>query len=378
MATQYANLLSRLLLRKGFTYQFAFPILDNRPVTVWMERLEWCLPRPKHAAPPVAPIFIVGLPRTGSTWLQTLLCTHPDLAYITHFTHNFTTCFRAASLVRRVLGLDARAERFIGDSVVNGLRSPSEGTAYWAEWFGMDPACLYYDPLTRNDLDAATVDAIMATLGGVTALFGTGKRFFCKNPSFIPYTPVLAGLFPDGRFIHLVRDPRPTANSMRKLLHACRKQLAFIRASGQPLALRLDDFIPYPRLPRLAEYVARFGADDIRTTARLWRDATLFMEDVAPTVPNLLTVRFESVLADPAGAVAAILDFCRLPPLDLETPAFRDMFAQTGKVAHTNAYTDYAAISTLCRETMPCLGYDPDGPVGALLPAGSPAFGRLL
>jgi len=290
MPTEYANLLSRLLMRQGFAYQFAFPVLDNRRLAGRLGLLERLLPRPGQVAPPVAPIFVVGLPRTGSTWLQTLLCAHPDMAYISHFSHHFMGCFRAANLVARVLGLDARAERFIGDSVVNSLHGPSEAMAYFAEWFGMDPACLYYDPLTVDDLDAATVGEIRDTLGRIVALFGPGKRFFCKNPGFIPYTPVLAGLFPDGRFLHLVRDPRPTANSMRKLLAACREQLAFIRRSGKRLAVNITDFIPYPRLPRLAEYVARFGADDIRTTARLWRDAAFFMENLAPTVSNLLTV----------------------------------------------------------------------------------------
>jgi hypothetical protein len=48
----------------------------------------------------------------------------------------------AANLLARVLGLDARGERFIGDSIVHSLHSPSEATLFWGEWFGMDPACL--------------------------------------------------------------------------------------------------------------------------------------------------------------------------------------------------------------------------------------------
>ncbi len=378
MATHYANLMSRLVLRNGFAYQFPFPILDTRRTSVWLERLERLLPRPRRLEPVAAPILVAGLPRTGSTWLQTLLCAHPDIAYISHFTHHCGSCFRAANLLARVLGLDARGERFIGDSIVHSLHSPSEATLFWGEWFGMDPACLDYDPLTVADLDAATIADIHETLSRVTALFGPGKRFFAKNPAFIPYVPVLAGLFPDARIIHLVRDPRPTANSMLKLLRACRRQLASIKASGKPLSMRLDDFVPYPRLPRLAEYVRRFGADDVRTTARLWRDATFFMEELAPRVPNLLTVRFESVLADPAATVGRILDFCRLSPLPPGAPAMAELFDRTGKIAHANAYADYDLVADICGEAMPHLGYAPDGPAGTLLDAGAPAFGRLL
>jgi hypothetical protein len=378
METRYPNLLSRLLLRNGFSAQFAFPIMDSRKATRFLEGLERLLPRPGRLEPVTAPILVVGLPRTGSTWLQTLLCAHPDVAYVTHFLHHFPTCFRAAHLVGRLLGLDATGERFIGDSVVQSLHSPSEGTLYWGDWLGWDPACLTYDPVRLADLGPATIREAHDTLSQVVALFGPGKRFFAKNPAFIPAVPVLAGLFPDARIIHLVRDPRPTANSMRKLLAACRDQLARIKASGRPMALRLDDFVPYPRLPRLAEYVERFGADDVRTTARLWRDATFFMEALAPDLPNVMTVRFESVLADPAASVACILDFCRLSPLPADAPAMAALYAQTGKVAHVNAYGQYELITDICRQAMPRLGYDPDAPAGTLLPAGAPAFGEMV
>lgn len=377
MTTRYANLLSRLAMRNGFSYQFAFPILDTRRLARRLALLERLLPRPRRA-PVTAPIFVAGLPRTGSTWLQTLLCAHPDVAYVSHFSHHTYPNFRAANLLARWLRLDASGERFIGDSVVHSLHSSSEATLLWGEWFGMDPACLTYDPFTADDLAPETATEIRDTVARVTALFGPGKRFFSKNPAFIPYVPALAGLFPDARVIHLVRDPRPTANSMIKLLRACRAQLARINASGRPLAMRLTDFVPYPRLPRLAEYVRRFGADDVRATARLWRDAVGFMADLAPSVPHLLTVRFESVLADPAGAMARILDFCRLPPFPADSPAVAALYAQTGRVAHVNAYGEYGTITDICREAMELAGYDPDGPEGALLPAGAPVFGEMV
>jgi len=378
LVTEYPNLLSRLLLRRGFASQFAFPITDSRKLTRRLEILERLLPRPRHLEPLTAPIVVAGLPRTGSTWLQTLLCAHPDVAYITHLTHHFPTCFRAANLVTGLLGIDAKGERFIGDSVVHSLKSPSEGTLFWGEWLGWDPACLTDDPVRLADLGPGTIRDVHDTLSRVVALFGPGKRFFTKNPAFIPYVPALSGLFPDARIIHLVRDPRPTANSMIKLLRACRTQLATVKASGRPLSMRLDDFVPYPRLPRLAEYVGRFGADDVRATARLWRDAALFMEDLAPSLPNLLTVRFESVLADPAGSVARILEFCRLSPLPADNPAMAALYARTGKVAHVNDYGDYALVADICREAMARLGYDPDRPAGNVGAAGAAAFRRLL
>lgn len=378
MATQFANLVSRLALQKGFDYQFAFPIMDNSRVGRWLELVERLLPQLRPVPAVKAPIFVIGLPRTGSTWLQTLLCAHPQLAYFTHWMHHFHSCIRAASLMIGVLRLDAKGERFIKDSVVHGLHSPSEGLAFWGEWFLSDPACLHYERLSLDDLPEYTQAQIRHTLGQVLGHFGPGKRFFCKNPGFLPYAPLLAEMFPDATFIHLVRDPRPTANSMIKLARACREQLAFIRASGQPLRMRLDSFVPYPRLPRLAEYVGAYGVEDIRTTSRVWRDSMLFMEETGPLLPNLLTVRFESILADPGASVGRILDFCGLAPFPQDHQAFADLCRNTGRLGHVNAYSEFETIMTVCRKAMPLAGYDPNGQVGERARGAAPCMGELL
>ena len=38
-----------------------------------------------------------------------------------------------------------------------------------------------------------------------------------KSPGIIPYLPLVNELFPDAKFVHLVRDPRQCSNSMIKL-----------------------------------------------------------------------------------------------------------------------------------------------------------------
>jgi hypothetical protein len=381
--TQYPNVLSKVLLSGGFSSQFAFPIVSNAFAARAFGLVERLLPQPQDMPGVTAPIFVIGLPRTGSTWLQTLLCSHPDLGYFTQWMHHFRSCIRGACAVSDFLRLDAWGERFIGDSVVNSLHGASEGLAFWGEWFAQDPACLLYDEFRKEDLDEATIGEIRSTISTALAQFPGQRRFFCKNPGFIPYSPVLAELFPDACFIHLVRDPRPTANSMVKLWERCDSQLRSIRASGKKMTMHLERFIPYPRLPRLAEYVDRFGAGNVQATARLWRDAVLFMGEKGNLLPNLLTVRFESILADPEGAVNRILDFCGLKPFESENTSFRALCAQTGQVSHVNRYGDFEAITTVCRQTMALLGYDPDSPEGRSAPSGQVAaprdyFGEIL
>lgn len=383
MKTQYPNILSRVLLSGGFSSQFAFPIVSNTFAAKAFGLVEKLLPQEGALPEVTAPIFVIGLPRTGSTWLQTLLCSHPDLGYFTQWMHHFRHTIRGACAVSDFLKLDAWGERFIGDSVVNSLHGASEGLAFWGEWFGQDPACLLYDEFRMEDLDAATIAEIRSTISRALAQFPGQRRFFCKNPGFIPYAPVLAELFPDACFIHLVRDPRPTANSMVKLWQRCYSQLRSIRASGKKMAMNLESFVPYPRLPRLAEYVDRFGAGNVRTTARLWRDSILFMGEKGGRLPKLMTVRFESILADPVAAVGRILDFCGLKQFASGDESFRALCAQTGQVSHVNTYGEFGIISEVCHQTMDLLGYDPDSQAGGCAPAGRVAapgdyFGEIL
>lgn len=380
--TEYANMLSRLLLRGGFDNQFAFPILAKTGAERLFDALERLLPDPPAGAV-TAPVFVACLPRTGSTWLQRLLSAHPGLGSFTNWMHHFRSSIRVSCAVARFLRLDARGERFIRDSVVNGLHDSSEGLAFWGEWLGLDPASLAYVDPRRTALGEAKVREIYRTINAALAQFPGKRRFFCKNPGFIPHVTLLAELFPDARFVHLVRDPRPTANSMLKLLARCDEQLAVIRASGRKMAAPLERFVPYPRLPRLAEYAARFGVEDVRTTARLWRDSILYMEQRGPELGKVLTVRFESVLADPAGAVARILDFCGLPPFARDNPVFAELCRRTGKVAHVNEYRDYELIADICSQTMRMMGYDPAAPPGTCAapedtPAPRASFGEIV
>lgn len=382
LKTEYANTLSRLLLRGGFDNQFAFPVLDHGPPAKLFGFIERLLPDPPATAP-LSPVLLACLPRTGSTWMQKLLSAHPGLGSFTNWMHHFRSSIRVSCAVARFLHLDARGERFIRDSVVNGLHDSSEGLAFWGEWLGLDPRSLAYVDPRRAQLGEAKVREIYMTIAKALAQFPGKRRFFCKNPGFIPYVTLLGELFPGARFIHLVRDPRPTANSMLKLLARCDEQLAVIKASGKKMVIALERFVPYPRLPRLAEYAGRFGVDDVRTTARLWRDSILYMEERGPGLGKVLTVRFESVLADPAGTVGKILDFCGLPPFAEDNPVFRELCGKTGKVAHVNDYRDYELIADICGETMRMMGYDPATPPGTCAapqdtPAPRASFGEIV
>lgn len=352
----YANLGSRLLLKPLFESQWVIPDPPPRPLELflqWYERHRLRIDLDGISID--RPIFLISLPRCGSSMLQDVICSHSQVGYITNMMHTFRTCFCAAEHFRRKLGFNVRGERFLKDSVEVDGGSPADPVATWAEWFHQDPYSLEYVELRARNLAPADIEAVKDAIRKVIWCFG-GKatRFECKTPALLPHALLLQELFTDARFIHLVRDARASANSLLKLHRLSNQQLVAIRArQGRQAPL----FIPYPRMPRLARYVEEFGPDDIRTTAHLWNDGIDFIRENRASFTHFHEVRYEDILADPQGEVLKIMEFCELPVPDSADRDFWGKLDGVGVVHHTNRYADFDVVEAICRENMQRYGY---------------------
>lgn len=130
--------------------------------TLVARQLESPLPAPV-AGPPLMPVFVIGLPRTGTTLITTLLSRHPEIRN------------------RGEMG-------WLGELA-------KEGAALgFSKAFLIRAAELYAAQLRQDDQPA---------------------RFHIdKNPSNFLYLGLAAALFPNARVIHCRRDPRDTALSI--------------------------------------------------------------------------------------------------------------------------------------------------------------------
>jgi hypothetical protein len=356
---EFPNWWSRLLLKTMFQRQFLIP--ENPPwlFETFLKSVErWLLRVDIREIRIDRPVFLLGLPRSGTTMLQDICCTHPDLAYITNAMHQFHTCFCAADMARRKLKLDAKGERYLGDSVQVEGGSPNEGLKFWAEWLGWDPHNPRYLPREPESFTQAEVDRIHETLRKIVWCFGRPwRRFFSKNPAIIPDLPRLHRLFPDGKYVHIIRDPRNCANSMRKLYQLEQRQLAFIRSQRKHGYYDDKEFIPYPRVPKLGDYLDQWGPDDVRTTAHVWKDSIAIANEWKDRLGSYLEVRFEDILADPKRQMARIFEFCELPAIREDNTKFWDKVNEVGHTHHKNKYADFEVIESICREEMKDLGY---------------------
>jgi hypothetical protein len=155
------------------------------------------------AGAPDRPIFIGASPRSGTTLLRTMLNTHPDIAIPRE---------------TRFLPYVWENRKRFGDLSVQANRRRLAKVIFMAQWTRADRL--------DTPVDAA-VDRLIAGPPTLGSLLGTcfemyadahgKKRWGDKRPMYARYLDAIFAMFPDAQFINVVRDPRASVASMRKL-----------------------------------------------------------------------------------------------------------------------------------------------------------------
>jgi hypothetical protein len=238
-------LLGAMGLGKDFRYRRRDPALRRRPSVRALD------PRVHR------PVFIIGAPRSGTTFLGSCVGRMPEVSY--HFEPKLTK------------------------AAVGCVYNQS-----WSEYRSATVFRLSYSAL-------------------LLAAFHGGRRFADKTPENSFILPFLAETFPAAQFIHILRDGRDAAVS-----HAEKPWLT------TPSGLFGDQVpdgqaeAPYTRWwvepDRRGEFAAVPG---IVRTAWCWRRFTEAALDGLARLPaqRTLEVRYESVVSDPPGAAALLGDF---------------------------------------------------------------------
>ena len=205
-----------------------------------------------------APIFVVGLPRSGTTLLATMLSSHPriDCGPETYF-------FRWLPKDPSPL-LDERSWPDAATDFVCDLRPKSEPKVH--ELFGLTREQVREELGRREPSVAAMLESLTATHARV----GGKARWAEKSPGHLTHLPLIRRTYPDAAFVRIVRDPRDTAMSMTRVHWASD-------------SLVVD----------LYEVAMR----DRRFDGPARRD------------PRLITVRFEDLVTDPEAVLRSICGF---------------------------------------------------------------------
>jgi len=152
------------------------------------------------------PIFIVGLARSGTKLLRDILNNHPELFLLPSET-NFIPYFVARfGSIESPLGEPERQHfksHFFSGSFHSGMTERGYETS---------------EAVLEAALREPTWERVFTTLAlSYLDDAAPAPRFWGdKTPTHLPHLQMLKREFPDGRFIHIIRDPRDRALSARK------------------------------------------------------------------------------------------------------------------------------------------------------------------
>jgi hypothetical protein len=204
--------------------------------------------------------FVCGAPKSGTTWLQRVLDAHPEVMCSGegHFVDRFM--MPLADLVRDY----NRQQAQVAERVYEGRP--------------------YYQPVEQALFDRLArvfiVDRLHAR-GPGPAVRWVGD----KTPRYALGLGSLMRIFPDARFVNIIRDPRDAA--MSRLFHAGR--------AGMPDALE-------PGSARQIE-ITRVGAQD-------WtRNVQPIADFMTGNPGHMHSLRYEDLHADPVATMASLFDF---------------------------------------------------------------------
>ena len=258
----------------------------------------------RDSATVTRPVFIVGVPRSGTTMLYRALCRHPDLAWFSHEElPRFMTPQRRAYVRRSLARRRARGEKIPSteNSVVafgvswhrpleGSSRLPIEATTFWKCLLDHRGSSL--SRKRARKLVTAVHDLVEAR---------SRARFVGKCPWLNTRLGILEAVFPDAKFVHIVRDPRAVVAS------------AVARRSREGF-FELAESKGRPDTPDFVERCAR----DYRETLEAIHGFSERQDEKTFT-----TLRYEDLLDHRDREMTRMLHFC-----ELQVPARIDDIAQ--------------------------------------------------
>ncbi len=160
-------------------------------------------------------IFVTGAPRSGSTTLLDFLTVNREVGWIPEVLSGKPAQLSLAKRVRRqhwpLLGDFWLERRYAWKRVT----SPAEDHAFWAHWIpGFDP-----DPAAPQlpAADGLTEDQIRTARQAVEAVCRKqGVHKFVGQYTGVDRVELLRRIFPEARFIQLMRDPRSVAYQLAR------------------------------------------------------------------------------------------------------------------------------------------------------------------
>ncbi len=205
------------------------------------------------------PIFIVGMPRSGTTLLRSILTSHSGIAIPpeTHYFNHWLKEYQHLDLLGRSEDFEAFWQTF----------TESERFSY----FGVEPAALAHRMEHQGLLGFPGI--FQALIEEYTA--GKQKRRWGeKTPAHFQHLDTIFQWFPDAQILWLLRDPRATIASLLKV-----------------------------------EWASSYA----HVNAEQWQDSVDRYEKSWAQHPQVYLVRYEDLVQDPQAQIPKLCEFLQEP-----------------------------------------------------------------
>ncbi|HVR09298.1 MAG TPA: sulfotransferase [Thermoanaerobaculia bacterium] len=297
--------------------------------------------RRRQRPPGKIQFFVVGTGRCGTTLLRDVLRLHPEVYVPASESHwipyQHEVCGSQPHAPTVHAGLVERFSFPNGELKADVMAADIGRTR--AELFAAAGAALARETATVVEWN----DALYSVLGAARGRSVLGD----KTPCYCLHMPLLQQLWPDAKFLHIIRDGRDVALSMSRHT-GFQRMVSLQSASWGPLALDRGHAVSdrLGRSPSLEDYLG------------LWAVRLRRALDDAPRLRpgSYLEVRYEALIEDPGAETRRLARF-----LDVSRPPdwLRQVAAMMNR-GNTNKIGDPAlwrALTAASRETLAELDY---------------------
>lgn len=195
-------------------------------------------------------VFLIGAPRSGTTWLQTMLGGHDQVCTSVEMT--LFDCYLSPWFRR-------------WNEEAAAIRDGRWHQGLPVVW-------------SRDDFDGFIREFLAKVYGRILATKPQATHLLDKQPMYALYVEEIDRLLPSARFVHLVRDGRDVAASM----------IAAHKAMG-------------------------FGTGTVAASAAEWKRLVEAARTAARFHDRYLEVRYEELSANTGQSLAKVFDFLKLP-----------------------------------------------------------------
>lgn len=208
------------------------------------------------------PVLVLGHGRSGTTILQGLLRRYLRVSFGTE--SQFIPRYYYGLSAYGDLNDDANLRKLLADLVKERWFQRSQSLGFWTS-----ADSLFEKVRTRTF--RGVLDAIFGELARQTGM----QRWGDKTPDYVFHLPVLKSLFPDAKYVSIVRDGRDVALSVFELF---------------------------------------WGPKNIPSAALEWNHTVQLVKDFEPTISadQFLQIRYEDLLDQPVDVFSRLINFLEI------------------------------------------------------------------